>query len=47
MKAIFYYSDGSIVEHEFESEEELWHFAQCEGDHLEWWEYPENIDADK
>ena len=43
-KAIFFYTDGTIVERQFDSREDCNFFANCEGDHLEYWHH---IDEDK
>jgi len=42
--AVFYYTDGSLVEREFETEGELRNFVHAEGDHLEYWEFVDEME---
>ena len=43
---VFYYTDGSIVEREFDTPEARNAFAQAEGDHLDYWEVIEDDEWD-
>jgi hypothetical protein len=40
--AIFWYSDGSTVEREFDSKADAQWFAANEGDHLDYWEFAQD-----